>query len=295
MSIDYRSDDAVLTICQNNRTKAITISEANDAAKTSMGFDSFEFLGKPLVSILPERIAELITEYVEFEDDANDIGIVLLKTQNFSIIGKNSQEKSYKIKVSRLPSSGNVLFFSLILQDALGNRKNEAIRRIISDNFKGHESLDSHTDLPDRASLIKDIDIVRSHGYSSHMLSCFAVLQVDDYNQIMAQKGKAFCGDMLKHIASVVMRTLRPDDMVGSVGDGRLGVLLVDIASGSERLVLNRLRWQVAANPYFKTEISASISFSNVVGNKNGELIIEQCEKTLGSLGVNAHNILVPA
>lgn len=295
MPLDYRTSDAVLTICQNNKTKSVTISEINEAAQDIVGLDITKLIGKAFNSILPPRIAELLDEYVEFEDDANDIGIVLLKIQNFAIIGRNSQEKPYRIKISRLPSSGKTLFFALILQDSVNNRKNDGIRRIISDNFKGHESLDTSTDLPDRASLMKDIDIVRNHGSSVGMLSCFALLQIDDYNKILAYKGREFCNEMLKYVAAVILRTMRPDDVVGSTGHGRLGVLLVDIASGSERLVLNRLRWQIAANPYLNTEISVSVSFCNVSGSRNGKAIVEQCEATMDGLGKDTHNILIPA
>lgn len=300
MLINYRTNDAVLTICQNNREKSITISEVNDAAKELVGIDEVDLIGKSLDNILPLRIAELLTEYVEFEDDANDVGMVLSKVQSFSIIGKNSNEKVYRAKIVRMPSSGGSLFFSLVLQDEIGNRKNEAVRKVIQANFKGHEALDSQTDLPSRASLIKDIELMMRHNNAGEMLSCFSILQIDNYDKIIAQNGRKFCDELVRYVASTASRSLRPDDVVGTVGDGRIGILLVDIAQGSGRVALNRLRWQIASNPYIVADkepigLSVSISFCGVSGRNGDGQAIEQCEAALNNLPTDSHNILIEA
>ncbi|MEQ1789909.1 MAG: diguanylate cyclase [Rickettsiales bacterium] len=300
MPIDHRINDAVLSICQNNRLKSVTISDINDKAEALIGLVAVEIVGKSLNDILPPRIAELLTEYVEFEDDANDVGIVLSKVQNFSIIGGDGIEKTYRIKLSRIESMGDSMFFSLMLQDALGNRKNEAVRKIIQANFKGHESLDPQTNLPSRSSLIKDISIIKNHSNTSEILACFAVLQIDGYEKFLAENGRSVCNELFKHVASVAKRSLRPDDVVGVVGDGRIGVLLVDIATDSERLAFNRLRWQIASNPYIGIDknpigMSVSISFCGVSSDRGDRQILEQCELALGALKAGSQNILVDA
>ncbi len=300
MPINHRPNDAVLTICQNNREKLVTISEINDAAKGLIGFEPSEVVSRPLSNILPPRIAELLTEYIDFENDSNDVGSVLSKVQSFSIVGKNGQEKSYRTKISRTESTGSSAFFSLVLQDAIGVRKNDAVRQIIKENFKGHESLDTQTDLPNRASLVKDIELMKHHANSSDMLSCFAVLQIDGYNKLLSKNGNSVCNEIVKFVASTASRCLRPDDVVGSVGDGRIGVLLVDITKDSERLVLNRLRWQVASNPFVDEDkksisLSASISFFAISALNSDKKVLERCEVALDSLDAGALNILVDA
>ena len=298
--MNYRTNDAVITICQNNKAGLVTIKETNEAARDLIGFDSSELAGKPLGSILPERIAELLTEYIDFENDTNDVGAVLSKVQSFSIVGKNGDEKAYKIKISRIESSGNLSFFSIVLQDTLVARKNEAVRKVIKDNFKGHEALDTKTELPNRASLVKDIELIKRHSTTNNMLSCFAVLQIDGFDKFMAQNGSAICNELVKYVASVASRSLRPDDLVGIVGDGRIGVLLIGITSGSERLVLNRLRWQVASNPFISENknsigLSVSIGFYDISGKGNNEKVIEQCETALDKLGSDKYNTLIDA
>jgi diguanylate cyclase (GGDEF)-like protein/PAS domain S-box-containing protein len=300
MPIDYRTNDAVITVCQNNKAELVTISEINKTAEELIGFNSSELTNKPLGYILPERIVELLKEYIDFENDSNDVGTVLSKVQSFSVIRKNGSEKAYKIKISRTESSGNISFFSLVLQDTLVARKNEAASKIIKDNFKGHESLDMQTELPNRASLVRDIELIKHHSNTNGMMSCFAVVQIDGYDKFMAQNGNVVCNELVKFVASIASRSLRPDDIVGIVGDGRIGVLLVGITSGSERLILNRLRWQIASNPYIYNDqkpigLSVSIGFYSILQGGNNEKIIERCESSLNKLGSDKHNTITDA
>lgn len=298
MSIDYRTNDAVITICQNNKAGIVTISQINDTASNLIGFSAPELANQPLSSILPKRITELLTEYIDFENDTNDVGAVLSKVQSFSIVGKNGQEKVYRIKILRVESSENLSFFSMVLQDTVEARKSDAARKIIRDNFKGHESLDRQTQLPDRISIIKDIELAKHHSNSNNILSCFAVLQIDEYSKLVAQKGNTVGSELLKYVASLASRSLRPDDVVGIVGDGRIGVLLMDIVGGSERLILNRLRWQIASNPYIDASqhsigVSVSIAFYSISSGKGIDKTVEQCEAALNKLEL--HNTLVDA
>ncbi|MEZ5691063.1 MAG: GGDEF domain-containing protein [Rickettsiales bacterium] len=298
MMNDYSGDSAVITICQNSRAKTVTISAVNEIATNIIGFNELELIGRKLTEILPPRIKTLLDEYVEYDSEINDVGTVLSKVQSFSVIGKNDKEKAYRLKVVRTQSLGNSIYFLLILQDSLGARKNEALRKTIRENFRGHESLDIDTDLPDRESLIKDINIMKRYAGSNNIFSCFAVLQIDRYNELLTNNGNKTCNEIMKYIAKLARRSVRPDDVVGHAGDGRIGILLVDIAKGSERMVLNRLRWQVASNPYIGDEketigISITISFANISDDSNGNELIKKCEHSLDNLGDNAHNTLI--
>jgi GGDEF domain-containing protein len=298
MSIEYRNNDAVLTICQNNKAASVTICEINHPASELLGFGSYELADKPLSAILPQRIADLLNEYIDFANDTNDVGSVLSKVQSFSIMGKNGTEHAYRIKIYRIESSGGNSFFSIVLHDAPVMRRNEALRKIIKDNFKGHESLDPDTALPDRISLVKDIEVMKHHINNSDMLSCLAVMQIDGYDKLLAQHGREVCNEMAKYMVSVAKRSLRPDDVIGMVSDGRIGILLVDINNGSERLVLNRLRWQVASNPYVGENgrpiaLTVSIAFCGISGRGKETDQIDKCEAALDKLHNDVTNTLL--
>ena len=298
MLLGYRSNDAVITVCQNNRAKSIEISGVNKPAEDMLGYGSGELKGKPLSALVPGRIGEMLSEYVEFETDANDVGQVLSKVQSFAIIDHGGKEVGYKLKVVRAESTPEALYFQLVLQDRMGIRKNEALRQAIQDNFKGHESLDRDTGLPDRASLAKDIELMGYYNNKSDLRSCFAVMQLDHYDDLSSQYGLQACTGIIKHIAQITRQSLRPDDVVGSVGPRRLGVLLIDTAPDAARIVFNRLRWQIAANPFLMPDktslgLSVSIAFLRIGGHISERTVIEACDDTLTAAGQTAVNAMI--
>lgn len=298
MSIDYRNNDAVLTICQNNHNQTITISDINPSASELIGFEAIDLVGNSLKKILPNRISELLDEYVEFENNANDVGAVLGKVQSFSIIEKEGKEKAYKIKVLQAESGAGILFFSLVLRDTIDVRKNDAVRNVIQENFRGHEAINTLTGLPDRSSVIKDIDLMKRYISAGDIKSCFAILQIDNAEGIIKSYGENIFNNIIKHAAFIARQSLRPDDVLASINDKQIGVLLVDIAFSSTRMVLNRLRWQIAANPFVlqdKTQLglSISMSFCNIDGNDNGEAVVKKAEDLLSKLSLDNNNTLI--
>ena len=297
MMLSHRGDDAVITVCQNNGSKSIEISDLNAQAEEMLGLTTKKMKGKPLSKILPKRIGEMLEEYVEFDDGANDVGSVLGRVQSFSVIGGDGKETSYRLKVVRADSKDDQIFFKLVLHDKAGIKKNEAVRKVIQDNFKGHESLDPDTGLPDKASLTKDIELMGYYNNKGDVKSSFAVIQIDHYDELFAQYGRTVCHALLKHSAQVCRQSLRPDDVVGTVSTKRIGVLLMDTTSEAARMTFNRLRWQIAANPFVLPDksnvgLSVSITFSRVGGRAGDKNVMEKCTEALDELGANAVNIL---
>jgi PAS domain S-box-containing protein len=298
MKLGYRSNDAVISICQNNAAKSIEIIDINKAAEEMLGYNNNDLAKKPLHSVLPPRIAEMLKEYVEFEGDANDVGAVLSKVQSFSIIGHDGKETGYRLKVVRAESAGESSFFKLILQDKLGLRKNEVLRKAIQDNFKGHEVIDPDSGLPDRGSLHKDIELMGYYSNKSDLRSCFAIMQLDYYDELFSQYGREVCHSIVRHIVGISRQGLRPDDILGSVNYKRIGVLLLDTTPESVRMAFNRLRWQIAANPFVlpdKTSVglSVSISFCRIGGRTGEKGILDDCDEALDALGPGVVNALV--
>jgi diguanylate cyclase (GGDEF)-like protein/PAS domain S-box-containing protein len=297
MMLGHRSNDAVITICQNNVSKSIEITDVNKAGEDLLGYSARELRGKPLIEILPSRIADMLNEYVEYDSDANDVGHVLSRVQSFSTIDKGGKEGAYRLKVVRTDASSKAISFNLVLQDKTGLRKNEALRKAIQDNFRGHEVIDPETGLPDRYSLGKDIELMGYYNNKGDLRSCFAVMQLDHYDELLTQYGRTACQQIVKHVATLSRNSLRPDDVVGVIGYKRLGILLLDTSADSARMAVNRLRWQIAANPYILPDktgvgLSVSISFSRIGGRISDRSVMEACEEALESMGPTAVNVL---
>lgn len=300
MLLGYRSDDAVVTICQNNSRKSIEIHNINANAEKLLGYTEKELAGKPLVEILPKRIAEMLEDYVEYALNANDVGSVLSKVQSFSVVDKEEHEHGFRLKVVRSESQGDDANFKLVLQDRLGIRKNEALRQAIQENFKGHEVLDPDMLLPNRYSLQKDIELMGYYNSKSDVRTCFAVLQLDHYNELVAQYGHNLSLGLVRHVAMICRQNLRPDDVVGCISQHRIGILLLDTVPESARMVFNRLRWQIAANPYdlpngTTVGLSVSIGFTRITGVVKDRSLIDECCAMLDMQNRDSANILVEA
>ena len=296
--VGYRSNDAVVTICQNNKAKSIKIQQLNKIAEELLSYEGGELAGKELSTILPPRIADMLSEYVEFEEGANDVGEVLGKVQSFSIVGRSGKETGFKLKVVRAESRGGELYFDLVLQDKSGLLKTENVRKAIIESFKGHEALDPDLSLPDRYSLDKDIDLITPYNNRAELRSCFAILQLDHADELFAQYGRTKFNAIRKHVAMACRNNLRPDDVVGVVNNKRVGVLLMDTAIEAERVVFNRLRWQIAASPFTLPDgstvgLSVSVSYGSLGGDNANKDLIEVCENALERMGAATVNALI--
>lgn len=295
--LGYRSSDAVLTICQNNVAKSIEIIGINDAAASMTGYVASDIAGRALVDVIPSRIAGLLSEYVEYEPDANDVGMVLSKVQSFSLLSKDGKEHAYRLKVVRGESTQQRIEFRLVLQDKHGMLKEDMERKALEDNFRGHQVLDPALEMPDRKSLSKDIELANLHCNKSSLRACFAVMQLDHAEQFEHEYGADTVTQALKHIATLCRNSLRPYDVVGRVGTYRVGVLLLETSPESARMVLNRLRWQIASNPFELPNestlvLSVSIAFGRIGGRPSDVTVMGNCEGYLNGLPSDNANSL---
>lgn len=281
--LGHRANDAVLTICQNNGAKSIEIIDVNDALAGMVGYGAKELSGKNLSEMVPDRLSELLSEYVEYEDDANDVGMVLSKVQNFGLKAKSGQEKKFRLKVVRGESTRDRLTFRLVLQDTTDAKKDDALRNLIQENFKGHEVLHPEIGVPDRKSLEKDIELVVYYHHKAELRASFVLIRPDHIHDIDDQYGSRQRVLLMKHIVHVCRGNLRPGDVVGALDSHTLGVLLLDATGDSTRMVANRLRWQIAAQPFGLPDrgdlsLTASMSYSNIDGVKAAPELIAACE-----------------
>lgn len=286
--LGHRSSDAVITICQNNELQLVEIREINQNAEDILGFAPFEMNGKDLKEFLPDRIQELITEYVEFEEDANDVGAVLGKVQNFVMLDKQGRDVAFRLKVVRSESLDRHSYFKLILQDKQGIKRNEAFRSMLMENFKGHEAIDPDTGLPDRNSIAKDLELILHYVSKGEITASFALIEIDNFSKLEAHYGKISCAKLHRHIADLARKNLRNEDTVGTLSPSQLGLILLDAGQEPARMVLNRFRWLIGSTPYMideKTPLSftISVSFTEIGDRDYNSSLIEDCEYVMQS------------
>ncbi len=296
--LGYRNNDAVLTICQNNAAKSIEIIGVNEAATALVGYSTAELAGRTLTQLIPERLAALISEYVEYGEDANDVGVVLSKVRSFGFHTKDLKEKNFRLKVVRGHSTKGEMTFKLVLQDTLDVRKNDALHQLIQENFKGHEVLHASLGVPNRQSLEKDMELLGYYHNKAGIRASFVMVQLDHAAAMQQQYGPERFAQFLKHIAYICRTNLRPGDVVGAASDTQLGLLLLDSVMDATRMVANRLRWQITAQPYplpgnTSLPLSASMAYADVSSGATALEIIDKGLAKLSTLPAGATSQLV--
>lgn len=281
----YRKQDAVFIVCQNYQKQMLEMAGANDKAKQLGGLTDDILLGRPLQDFISGDLLELIEDDIDYEDSGYDLGDLLAKTRTIHLKTADGGVRELRLRVVRSEALEGNPVFHLVMQDENEERENEQFRKILTENFKGNERLDENTNLPDRQSLIKDIELIQHYQTKKLFGACFAVMQVDKMDELRAQKGSQSCYELLTNLSKLCRQRLRGDDLVGIASENALGLILMQISPDSARIVLNRLRWTVGSMPIIlddgsRADVSVSIAF-HMCGDESPEKMLELCEADL--------------
>lgn len=279
----YRKSDAVVIVCQNNRKKMLEIAALNDEAVLVTGYSGEDIVGRPLSLLLPERISNTISEFIEYEEGKTDLLSILSKMNKFSIKNRDNREQEFRLRIiSGEPVDRNPCFH-MVLIDEEKTRDKKAFRAIIKENFKGHEVIDPRTDLPDRNSIIKDLELMIYYVHDKNIRASFAVVDINYYDKFLAEYGEQGCFALHSHISNIFKQRLRVEDTIGTLSERTLGMILVDASQEEARIVLNRLRWAISISPLrLKGEeviAQVNICFSQIDGKVGNLELLRKCEE----------------
>lgn len=291
----YRKYDAVLVVCQNNAEQRIEIAGANEKAQQVLGHSAEALAGRLLTDFLEARVIDRIEDYVNYADPFSDVGDIFAKTHSLKVKNTDGEMQEFRLRVVRSEAVDNNPVFHLVLQDEQIHRENEAFKQILTENFKGHEVVDERTHLPDRASMLKDLELVQHYKQKKEFSASFGVIRIDGVEALRTDNGQEVCYQILRHIGQLCRQRLRKDDHIGLISGSALGIILMDITPESARIVLNRLRFSVSSMPVImedgaKHDITVSICF-HMINNVIPEDILMRCEEKLRNMqndGVSA-------
>ena len=245
-----RKNEGMLLVCQNNEAASITIQGMNGIMEQILGWREDELQGEELSRVLSPKHAEMVKDYVEFEEDAHDLLAVLAKVPELAFMKKNKSEVKVGFKLIRAEAQNRHHWFRLIANDPAVTEEVVAFKQSVVDNFKGHEVLDPESNLPNAATVEKDLEVAHYYTESKNLRACYAYLRVDDFQSLQKQYGRKTAVDALEHVSRVLKRNLRTEDTIGRVEDNALGVILMDLTIDSARVVLNRLRWNISSDGF---------------------------------------------
>jgi len=96
------------------------------------------------------------------------------------------------------------------------------------------------------------------------------VIEIDNLKVINEQYSYGIGNQILEFVTQVISENIRKSDMIGYMGDGRIGLLLYNVSGMNTQVVLDGLRRKVACSAYMvnKQEIYATVSIgASVINN----------------------------
>lgn len=278
-----RKNDAVITVCQNNRSHRIEIEGANKAAERLTGYLHSELQDKELKIILPDKIRDILESYLEFEDIGNDLAAVLRKVPEFRILNKEGREIPVSLKVFYvIASHAEKPQFELLMRDITLLREMEELRQKIIESQK-ESDLTEYADIgvADAELVQSNLELIHSFVKDHFFEASFTVMQVDQLATLEELHGKGVTNEVLKHVCDITRQSLREADILGYMGDGYIGLTLFDCNGEDAKLVLNRLRMAIESKPVGDKgsgePVTVSIGFMQLVPNTEVETIISMC------------------
>lgn len=287
-----RKGDIIISVTQDNDEKSILIETADASIENTIGYEAEELVGMDLRTILIPSVNEIINTHLDFEMGGSDLGAVLNKVRDFGFITKLGYEIKLNMRISRSVSDNENPKFELILKDfsEISEGSKSALR-----NFRGKQVLDKETGLPDKASFMKEAEFINFCVGKGRLFASFALISIDGLNNVFKQYGKENTRKIIRELVSRCRINFRDDDIIGSIGDNLIGVILLDAQSAIAKNPLNRLRWQIASHPFDVGEneqatITLSIIYCEVNKDKSVEKAIEICQAELDELRKSGGN-----
>ncbi len=288
MDFFFREKDGMILLCQDNDNKQVVIEAVNDIALGILGYaaeDESDVVGKDFSDILNGFGKDLLDSNLEYNDKREDLGEVLAKRRQIPAKNMKGESINLPFKILRAGGKGNKLWFRLILSDLKRDRQHESIQRVLYDNFKGHESLDEKTGLPDSESMDKNIEMAQYYVSSRDLTAFFAYIKINDskHKDLTHQDN---VNNTLKHVANSIQGTLRISDVIAKIDDDAIGVLLIGLKEEVAPIVINRLRSSIVHGEGILLngniqKLNVNIGFVNITSDIIADALANGCKQAI--------------
>ena len=284
-----RKGDIVITICQNNEQKSITVESIKDstgALDKLLGYTQKEIIGTSIKDILSPRIRENIDDYLEFEEQGNDLASVLAKSRDFSMIAKSGEKVNLSMRIQHDVAPDQHEWFVMVVQ-ASSPVGEEVTKMLLA--LKEREEVDEWTGLANRHSFLEQAEVSQYYVEKEQTAASFAALIIDEFDDIVSSYGEGTSKALLKELIVRCEHTFRQEDILGSLGEGRIGIVLFGAGEDNASIPLNRLRKNLKDDPLVipgdnNTSVTVSITYKEITQKENIEYIAKHCERSLGKL-----------
>jgi len=292
-----RRGEAVLLVQQDNASRSLIINGINESLEALLGYGKDEVLNRRLETILGKREAELIAEDLEYEDNAPDFGDIFPRIRDVRLRRRMGDEIQVDCTVSRLMAQGEKACFQIVIPNEHDRMVATKLSDFIALNLEGRKELDPTTGLPNYKTAKEFLPLLKNFYAESQVNVVFAMIRMDRHDKSLARYGREACTQLLLHVNHICRSTFRADDLIFSLSDSTLGLVVFNISPESARVVFNRLRLKVR-NHRFAFGGKADFSITTCIGFDLLDLndvtgVFARCEATMNALDASERNMLV--
>lgn len=287
-----RRGDAIIKVAERTDPRVMEICGTNHAFdKLARPMDTDALMGQPLSSILGSETKAIL-------EDVEDKAEGLKRLREFKLLLNGQESDGMDIKVVQAPPENDCFAYFIVLRDA----ESELVRRrqsqgLVFANLKGHEDIDEESSLPNRASFMKDLEMIQHQVRSGRVQACMALLQYDHYDAIIKGYGEALRPALAKHMASVYRTHMREYDSMSRLRENMYALLLLDAGPEEARIALNRLRTTMHAHPLVMGEqlqiaIGISTGFTEITGKFSPDERLKATRQAMMEAAADGGNLL---
>ena len=284
-----RKRDGVLSLCQNDAVPSVTVEAANPMAEQLLGYDEGGLCGMDFLSLLPESLGNLVDEFLRTPEDERtcDLTGILRRTRPLALKHKDGSWISLEIRVACGETFDVHPRFEMVLHDSSVTQVLKASHQL-SERLSGEGVLDKESGLPNREAFSHDLELVRFHVSSERTFASVAVMMIDNYDELLDAYSLAAVKYAVQEISRRCQQSLRGEDIVARIAPDQFGIILMDADRKAAAVALNRLRWNVAAQPIDVPHgppiaPTVSIGFSEIEEAATEDGMFKLCENALAA------------
>ncbi|WCR58042.1 hypothetical protein [Wolbachia endosymbiont of Ctenocephalides felis wCfeJ] len=227
-----RKDDAVISVCQDNRRKTLSILGLNQAAKDLLKYENESLLNKPLISVLSARAADDVRDYLEYTEDGQDLLDILPKVIGFSLVDAKGEDIRTRVKVFRtMQFTNNKINYELLIRDISLFHKLKMFRDkyLMGKKYKNHDLFN----IPDNESSILELRVVLNFALQHQINVTVGIIGFDSHFDKI--------NDALKTVIEHFHKNCRSDDFLGYINKNKMLFILINCDAKSTPKVINRI------------------------------------------------------
>lgn len=240
-SENFRFNDGVLLVQQNNLLKIITILSANTNSHKILGYDNDDILGRDLRDFLTEADVAEINDLNDFDERGKDLAEILSKIRLFKIRKKNGEDASLRLRVVRAVSKQGAPTFQLVFNHDLIRDTLERNRNQFRQNLKGNEIFDDLTGLLNYHSVLKDVELLSFYAGKAENESLLVMFEVSNAAEIAAQMGEAAAQEMRKKLGLMLDSCKREEDISGRISENAFVLILPETPEVNAEIPIKRV------------------------------------------------------